>query len=53
MTLVSEKQKAGYHQVEWDASGFASGIYYYRIEVGDLAGRTGDFLDVKKMVLLR
>jgi flagellar hook assembly protein FlgD len=45
-TLVSEKQNAGHHQVEWNASGFASGVYYYRIEAGE-------FVDVKKMVLLR
>jgi CubicO group peptidase (beta-lactamase class C family) len=45
-TLVNERQKAGYHQIEWDASGFASGIYYYRIEAGE-------FVDVKKMILLR
>jgi hypothetical protein len=44
--LVSKKQAAGYHQVEWDASSFSSGIYYYRLEVGK-------FRDVKKMVLLR
>ena len=46
VTLVSKKQIAGHHQVEWDASGFASGVYYYRIEAGE-------FVDVKKMVLLR
>jgi len=45
-TLVNEQQKGGYHQVEWDASGFASGIYYYKIT-------TGEFQDVKKMILLR
>lgn len=45
-TLLSEKQNAGYHQVEWDASGFASGIYYYRIEAGD-------YLEMKKMVLIK
>jgi hypothetical protein len=44
--LVNERKQAGYHQVEWDASGFASGVYYYRIEAGD-------FVDVRKMVLLR
>jgi hypothetical protein len=44
--LVNEKQKAGYHHVEWDASGFASGIYYYRIQAGE-------FQDVKKMILLK
>jgi flagellar hook assembly protein FlgD len=45
-TLVSENQNAGYHQVEWDASGFAGGIYYYRIEAGE-------FQDVKKMILIK
>jgi len=45
-TLVNEQQQAGYHQVEWDASGFSSGVYYYRIEAGE-------FQDVKKMILLR
>jgi hypothetical protein len=45
-TLLNERKQAGYHQVKWDASGFASGIYYYRIEAGE-------FRDVKKMILLR
>jgi len=44
-TLVDRKQKAGTYQVEWDASAFASGIYYYRIQAGE-------FQDVKKMILL-
>ena len=35
-TLVSEKQIVGYHQVEWDASGFANGIYYYELKAGGL-----------------
>jgi flagellar hook assembly protein FlgD len=46
VTLVLEKQKAGKHQVEWDASGFASGIYYYMI-------KAGEFRQVKKMVLVQ
>jgi len=45
-TLVSEKQDAGFHQVEWDASDFPSGVYYYAIT-------TIDDLQVKKMVILR
>jgi len=45
-TLVNERQQAGYHQVEWDATGFASGVYYYRIEAGE-------FVDVRKMILIR
>ena len=46
VTLVSEKQKAGHHQVEWNASGFASGIYYYYL-------KAGEFKDVKKMLLIK
>jgi predicted GH43/DUF377 family glycosyl hydrolase len=45
-TLVNERRQAGYHQAEWDASGYASGIYYYRIEAGD-------FQDVKKMIMIK
>jgi parallel beta-helix repeat protein len=44
--LVLKKQEAGYHQVEWDASQFSSGIYYYRLTAGK-------FQDVKKMILLK
>jgi hypothetical protein len=44
--LVSERQRAGSYQVEWDASFFSSGVYYFKIEAGE-------FKDVKKMILLR
>jgi len=46
VNLVSEKQAAGYHQVEWDASGLSGGIYYYRLVAGD-------FQQVKKMILIK
>jgi hypothetical protein len=45
-TLVSEYQQAGKHSVTWDATDMASGVYYYVLN-------SGDFHDVKKMVLLR
>jgi len=45
-TLVSGRQGAGYHSVVWDASGMASGIYYYRLEAGS-------FSDMKRMLLLK
>jgi hypothetical protein len=43
--LVSEKQSAGSYQVEWDATGFASGVYYYKLSTD--AG----FTQINKMVL--
>ena len=45
-TLVSGRQAAGDYQVEWDASGFSSGIYYYQLVAGD-------YVETKKMVLIK
>jgi hypothetical protein len=45
--LFSERQPAGYYQVKWDATGFASGVYYYQLRTD--AG----FIQTKKLVLLR
>ena len=45
-TLVSGKQQAGRHRVTFDASGLASGVYFYRMTAGD-------FSQTHKMILLR
>jgi hypothetical protein len=45
-TLVNERQEPGVHQVNWQASGFASGVYFYRL-------RAGSFVQTKKLILLR
>jgi len=45
-TLISETQNAGYKSVQWDASGFSSGMYFYQI-------RAGEFVQTRKMVLLK
>jgi hypothetical protein len=42
----TELIKAGSHEIKWDASGLASGIYIYRIEAGQ-------FTESKKMVLIK
>ena len=34
-TIVNEYQPSGYHEVSWNASGYASGIYICRLSVGD------------------
>jgi len=44
--LVDEKQNAGTYNVEWNASNFPSGIYYYKIT-------TGNFSDTRKMLLIK
>jgi hypothetical protein len=45
-TLIEGEQKAGYHEVKFDASGLASGMYLYRI-------RAGDFVQTRKLLLVR
>jgi photosystem II stability/assembly factor-like uncharacterized protein len=46
-TLVDEYKPAGTYEVEWNATGFTSGVYFYALEVQD------KFFEVKKMILLR
>jgi len=46
VTLVAKSQPAGRYSVDWDASGYASGVYYYRLKAEEYVG-------VKKMILLR
>jgi hypothetical protein len=44
--LVAEVQAAGEHIVEWNAVGLASGMYFYRIEVGNIT-------ETRKMMLIK
>jgi len=44
--LVDGEIPAGVHTVTWDASNFASGIYFYRLTAGE-------FEQTRKMVLLK
>jgi predicted GH43/DUF377 family glycosyl hydrolase len=46
-TLVNRKQPAGEYSLQWDANSFASGVYYYKIEVGD------GFVQAKKLLLIK
>jgi len=45
-TLVNENKQAGFYKVSFDASNLSSGVYFYTI-------KTNDFIDRKKMILLR
>jgi photosystem II stability/assembly factor-like uncharacterized protein len=45
-TLVDAEMKAGAHSVTWNGSNLASGVYFYKLN-------SGDFTDVKKMMLLK
>jgi photosystem II stability/assembly factor-like uncharacterized protein len=46
VTLVNGYEKAGKHNVVFDARSFSSGIYYYKLNAGE-------FSSIKKLVLLK
>jgi hypothetical protein len=52
-TLVDGRQSAGFKSVEWDASQFGSGVYFYRIEATGADNPRFLFGDVQKMLLIR
>jgi len=45
-TLVSEVLASGEYEKEWNAQGYASGVYYYQLTVGNKS-------DTKKLIILR
>ncbi len=45
-TLANEKLNPGTYEVEWDASAYPSGVYYYKIIAGD-------YSETRKMVLIK
>jgi CubicO group peptidase (beta-lactamase class C family) len=45
-TIVSNKLNQGNHTYQFDGNNLASGVYYYQL-------MTGDYREVKKMILLR
>jgi hypothetical protein len=53
-TLVNDVRPAGVYTVRWDASAFPSGVYFYRLSVGD--GSTNSargFVETQKMILAK
>lgn len=45
-TLVEQHMQPGTYKYDWDASGYSSGFYFYRLT-------SGEFTETKKMVLVK
>jgi len=46
VTLVKDEKTVGNYEVEFNATGFASGVYLYKLQAGE-------FVEVKKMIILK
>ena len=44
--LVNEQKQAGVHSVYWNAVGFPSGVYFYRLQAGS-------FVETRKLIVLK
>lgn len=56
--LVNEEMQAGVYEIEFNTSlltnGYASGVYFYRLQVSDPATGPGQkFVETRKMILLK
>lgn len=51
-TLVDAEQDASYYDVEWKAN-VSSGMYFYRLEAVDVSNPANNFVETKKMLLLK
>ena len=45
-TLINEEKSAGTYQIEFDANKLSSGIYFYKLQIGN-------FIETKKMILMK
>jgi hypothetical protein len=45
-TLVNQPLQPGTYEVEWDATNYPSGVYFYKLTAGN-------FIDTEKMVLIK
>ncbi len=53
-TLVNNKISAGTHEVNFNASNLASGVYVYILSVGNDGSNSGqNFISTKKMILMK
>ncbi len=52
-TLVNEVKSAGNYEVNFNASKLSSGIYFYRISAIPYGRQAGNFVETKKMILLK
>jgi hypothetical protein len=52
-TLINEVKQPGSYDVEWNAGGMPSGVYFYRLVASPSTNSGRHYVEMKKMLLLR
>ncbi|MHB1688060.1 MAG: T9SS type A sorting domain-containing protein [Ignavibacteriaceae bacterium] len=52
-TLVNEEKPAGNYKVDFNGSSLASGVYFYRMSARTHSEQAGNFVETKKLVLMK
>jgi hypothetical protein len=52
-TLENGIESSGYRSIQWNATNYASGVYFYRLEASGVADASKSFVQVKKLVLVK
>ncbi|MDX1701135.1 MAG: T9SS type A sorting domain-containing protein [Melioribacteraceae bacterium] len=53
ITLLNKEKQAGTYGVEFDATGLTSGVYFFRLQAVPIGRQAGDYVETKKMVLMK
>jgi hypothetical protein len=52
-TLVNEEKTTGIYEVKFTAKDLTSGVYFYKLKATPIGGQAGEFIQTKKMILLK
>ena len=52
-TLVNETLPAGIHNIVFNGENLSTGVYYYKLLVKSNERKQPDYIDVKKMILVK
>ncbi len=52
-TLVNEEKPAGTYELKWNAGDLSSGVYFYQLKATPKGGQAGNFVQTKKLVLMK